>query len=172
MKKGWMIGLIIILSTVLFGYKTIFSNAYINKANEHMEMGGFKLLMSNSPDYMKNKGFINTGGFGCDPYENQNDGIRIVFSGFPDALDDYVITDIETTNPNYYFYDIHTGDDIKKAEDILTNSGFSKVSVNNGSNYCQYKKRKLVVTFDLDEGSKIIKTRINLMSTNKQNVVF
>jgi hypothetical protein len=165
--------LIFILSIAILGYKIASSDAYINKANEKMDIDGFKLLMKESPSKdMQGKGFSNIGGFGCTPYENQKDGLRITFSGFPDVLDEYVLTDIETTNPNYNFYDIRVGDDIKRAENILINNGFSRNDVNNSSNYSQFNNKKLVITFTLDEEAKIKTIRIFLASTNKQKVVF
>lgn len=171
MKKIWLVVLIIVLAAGAIGYKIAFSYGYIKKVNSKIDMGGFYLLMDQDSKEMENKGFSMTGGFGCRPYESSKEGLRITFSGFPDVLDEYVITDIETTNPSYHFYGIHVGDDIKKAEDILKSSSFFIKDMEE-SNYREFKYKKMVVSFTLDDGGKVTKIRIWLSSTNRKDVLF
>jgi hypothetical protein len=175
MKKIWLAAAVLIITVAasIFVYRSAFSYAYIDKANENMDMGELKLLMKPiSPEKMKDKGFSDMGGFGCYPYENTKDGLEIIFSGFPDCVNEYVLTNINTTSTNYHFYGIHIGDDAKKAEDILISNGFSKVNENSDNKYIQFKKRKMVVSFPLNEEGKIKEIIIVLQSTNKQGVVF
>lgn len=164
--------LIIVIFAAVYWNKAATSTKYIDKVNEKMDMGEFKLLMEPvSPQNMEAKGFLNTGGFGCLPYENKQLGLFVNFVGFPDVLDKYVLTQIETTNPNYHFYDINVGDDAKKAEDILKRNGFSQLD-SKSITFIEFKKKSLIVSLMIDKNAKITEIKLHLPSTNKKGVVF
>ena len=172
-KNKYIILFTVISSIVLFVWLTFNKNNYINEANDHIDMNGLKLLMiENDVKSILDKKFLSMGGFGCKPYINKNDGIEIVFSGFPDVLDNYKLTSIITTNESYHFYDINIGGTTENAISILTKNGFKSISAENRKDNINFKKGKLNVSLTSDIQSKIIKITLNLESTNKKKVVF
>lgn len=172
-KKRYIVLIVVFISIIILIWQLLNTNDYIMQANKNMDMHGLSLLIKE--DTIKgllNERFSSTGGFGCKPYSSESDAVEIVFSGFPDALDDYKLTGITTTNPDYHFYGIHIGDTAGAAMDILSKNDFSKQNMNVSKENVSFKKGKLYVSLTVDNESKITKISIKLESTNKKNVVF
>lgn len=161
--------LIIIAITILIYLNRYY---YIKQANKNMQMNGLELLISESDiQYKLDKDFNVLGGFGGEFYDSKDGKMSIIFSGFPDVLDKWVLTDIKTSNSNCSFYGINIGDSFNKAEEILYDINFSEIETNR--EYIKtFKKRKLIVTFTITDHKKIKEMEIKLESTNKKNVVF
>lgn len=168
MRKTIYAFLIMALAIYISGCSLFSSDSYIEEANRNMDINGLKLLMKENPKqdiYDKGLSFA-PGGFGCNVYMNQSGDLRVIFSGFPDVLDEYMLTNIETGSPSYRFYGMGVGDSIKNAEEVLTKNGFTKKEP------MRFAKNKLSVSFSVNESSKIIKMNISLSQTNKKGVVF
>lgn len=176
MKKTHIILIlsIIILSVIIAYWIFASNNNYINEANEHLNINGLKLLMKEDDvKELLDKKFVFTGGFGCNPYINENDGINITFSGFPDVIGEYKLTDIKTTNSNYDFYKISVGDNVEEAINILEKNGFKKLNNDKGViREVNFKKRKLFISFLVNDDLKITQITLMLESTNKNEVQF
>jgi hypothetical protein len=173
MKKYIIGGTIILVSGAIFLWTFLFSNSYIYRANENIDVEGFKLLLElNSARNLLDKDFNFLGGFGCNPYESKNGDFRIIFSGFPDVTKGNKLTEIATTNPNHSFYGIHPGDDAQKAIDVLTAKGFHRLLTKDENSYMEFGKRKLYVSINKTSDGKISEIRMRLKATNKRNVVF
>lgn len=108
-------------------------------------------------------------GMGCWGYESKAKGIELRISGFPDVLDDHVVTSITTVDPEHSIYNIHVGDNVIEAMKILEEKGF-KIDKER-KNSVSYKFRQLGIHIQYRD--EIIKEiAIYLMSTNKDKVQF
>lgn len=173
MKKVWLIVLTAAVLASAAGYLLFFSNSYIYAINENMDMDGWKLLEKRSSvTYLPNESYIEIGGFGCDAFENEKDGVRIVFSGFPDVLNEFVLTDIAVTDPSFSFYGVRAGDTAEKAETVLKNNGFRRTRPDAGEGAFYFSKRKLTVLMTADEQSVITQIRVFLSQTNIRHIIF
>jgi hypothetical protein len=165
----YIIVIVLIIAGVLLSFKA-FTYFYIAQANKHLNMGEIKLLeKEENIKAMLIVKFTPNPGFGLRGYISEKEGIEIRFSGFPDVIDKYVLTDIETTNPRHSFYDIHIGEDVDKAVEVLRKNGF-RTSEKTGQ--YTYKKDRLLVSIDVGSDNKIEKISIQLESTNRLRVVF
>lgn len=161
--------LFILIITILF-YSSRYN--YIKQANNNMQMNDLKLLMNEKDIQDKlNEEFHVLGGFGGEFYESKDGKMSIIFSGFPDVLDKWVLTDIKTSNSNCSLYGINIGDSFNKATEILYDINFSEINTNR-EHIKVFKKRKLIITFTITNEKKIKEIEIKLESTNKENVVF
>jgi hypothetical protein len=154
-------------------YQLFFSDSYIYAVNQNMDMDGWKLLTKRSSvTDLPNERYKEIGGFGCDVYENEKDGIRIVFSGFPDASDKYALTDIAVTNPSFHFYGVRVGGAAEKAAAVLTENGFRRTRPDAGEGALYFNKNRLTVLVTANDASVITEIRIFLAETNIRNIVF
>jgi hypothetical protein len=173
MKKAWLIILSAAVIAAAAVYLIFFSNSYIYAANENMDMDGWKLLTKRSSvTDLPNGSYTEIGGFGCDVFESEKDGVRIVFSGLPDVSNEYVLTDIAATNPSFHFYGVRVGDPAEKAEAIFKENGFMKTRLDSGGEAIYFSKKKLTVLLNADAESVITEIRIFLKQTNIKNIIF
>lgn len=94
--------------------------------------------------------------------------LTIVYSGFPDVLDDYKLTSIRVNSGLYSVYDLSIGDDMVTVQNTMTSFGYEEIV--GGSTY--YRREKLVVSFRKDYKGQVESFYIELESTNKDDVVF
>jgi hypothetical protein len=173
MKTLWPVALLAAVLASAAVYLLFFSNSYIYAANKNMDMDGWKLLAKRSSvTDLPNERYIETGGFGCDVFESEKDGVHIVFSGFPDVSDEYALTDIAVTNPSFHFYGVRVGDTAEKAEEVLTENGFRRIRLDSGKGALYFNKNKLTVLITADEASVITEIRVFLSQTNIRNIIF
>jgi len=159
------LGLLLILGTIV-SYKYI--NIYF--INNQINADGFKLL-GKEHDYKNvlSIDYLQIGGFGCKSYSNEEKGIEIGFSGFPDVRNNYVLTSITVSNYYSTILGLRVGDDITQASQILNRSGF--VAIQNDSRLI-YKRNRVFMRLFTDEKQKINKISISLHSTNIFNIIF
>lgn len=171
-KFIFLVSIILFITLVSIVYLKGGTYYHITNANKHLDTGIIKLLIKEEDikDMLEQK-FTVIPGFGGKGYSNEVEGIEIDFSGFPDVLDNYVLTAIKTTNPKHAFYGIHPGDNADNATKNIMKNGFVKLESTDQHQY-RYEKGKILVNLYVNSEAKIEKIIIHLQSTNKENVVF
>jgi hypothetical protein len=143
---------------------------HISEVNKYIKIGEFKLLSEKETvKALLDEKFANEPGFGGESYFNEAEGIKIEFSGFPDVIDKYVLTEIATTNSQHSLYDIHPGDENSKAEQVLIENAFEK---SKDINRHTFKRGRISVSLQISDEGKIQVITISLESSNKNNVIF
>lgn len=168
-----MAAFILIIAVCIFIVLNIQTYYYINQINKSLNAGEFKLLtkVEDVRDTLEQQ-FVEHPGFGGRFYTNEGDGTVVVFSGFPDVTTyPYSLTRIEVKNIEYSLYDIHVGDNVDKATDVLKKKGFRRQESEN-KYHLTYAKSKIYIGLQLNEKDEITEINIQLQSTNRHNVVF
>ena len=136
-------------------------------------LDAYDLHFQDSPDDLQEvlKDFDFEGGFGGEFYKIRNSSMKIAFSGFPDALDNHLLTNIEFNTNTYKVFNITTDTSIIDAKSILQENNYS-IDDNSNSSTLSFTNGVVNIKLKLDVNSQIESIRINLISTNKDGVIF
>ena len=158
-----------VLVIIVIGVLLLFKNNYITGANRHINVEGLELkAREENLKGTLEQDFTQLYGMGCKGYSSPKKGIEIWFSGFPDVGDKWVLTNIQITNPYYSIYNMHVGDKVNEAVQILTENGFTAVEDMKHT----YRKKSIQIRLFINDESEIEKVGIGLKSTNKRGIVF
>lgn len=166
-KKIVFLSIIILLIIIPISFK-IRTKYTIYQANKNLDMGEIKLLntIEDMQDILNQKFKRNPVVRGAAGYLNKEDEIEIIFEGFPKSPSRRVeITDISTKNPKYSFYNIHVGDNINNAYEILEKNGFKRTDA--AGIYTKDRIRVILYNKDL----KIEQIRILLSVKYKRGLI-
>jgi hypothetical protein len=116
-----------------------------------------------------NTSFKLLNGFGGAGLESA-DGLTVyTFSGYPDALDEWVLTDFYTYDPEHNVVGVSCGTASSDAEKKLTDAGF--IRNDESTPDTQYNRDGWRVTLSVS-GGVVIKIRVSFDTTNVEGVVF
>lgn len=174
MKKKryfWIVAMNVVVAIVgfllYFNTKKRTGELPVDNVNENIDIKGLKLMTpAQDMEDLLSSDYVSMEGFGCILYENKQEPIQLIVGGYPDVLDDYKLIEVATASPKYSFYGISVGDDLRAAEEILEDYGFSQ------SEPAQYKAGNLFFILKADRGHRIQEIRIKLEPTNKKGVSF
>lgn len=159
-----------LVMALFFMVKWVEFKGVIHSINFNMDIDGAVLLAAiDDADQLTNPNYRELGGFGARYFEHLDDRLTLVYSGFPDVLDDYKLTNISVKSGPYSVYGLSIGEKIEVVQNTMTSSGYKEII--GGATY-YYRRGKLVVTFRKDYKGQVESFSIEVESTNKDDVVF
>lgn len=160
----------VFMVSLFFMVKWVEFKGIIHSINFNMDIDGAVLLTPiDDADQLTNPNYRELGGFGARYFEHLDERLTLVYSGFPDVLDDYKLTSIRVNSGPYSVYGLSIGDDMVTVQNTMTSSGYEEII--GGSTY-YYRRGKLVVSFRKDYKGLVESFYIEVESTNKDDVVF
>lgn len=114
-------------------------------------------------------GFVEVGGFGCYILQNAEGSASYTFSGFPDALDSYVLTGFHTSSSRYNISGISCGMPAHEAEEALAGLGIAVVTDDMGRMSADLEGWRIVIMAD---GGSVSSVGISFKSTNLSGAIF
>lgn len=142
----------------------------ISKLNQSLDIDGIQILTA--IEYNKEDGnpnYYEEGGFGGRFFHQIDNEFYIVYSGHPDVLDDFKLTDVRVKKGNYSVFGLKIGSDINHVKDIMSSNRY-EIKIE-GQNY-RFKKGDISIVFYTDNDGVVLSFLIQVTSTNKDNVVF
>lgn len=118
---------------------------------------------------VKNRDYIALHGYGGRSFEKRDRSILVIYSGYPDVMDDYHLTSIIVKSGDYEVYDLTIGSAIEETKKLSNLHGYRQEII--GSRWI-YIKNKVTISFQKNHKSKISAFRIIVETTNKNDVAF
>lgn len=157
--------------------KIIIEKNYLDELNRNINVGSLQLLTTIEGNIEKNSNYIEDGGFGA-RYFYQIDGeFSFVYSGYPDVLDSYRLTEIHVKSMNHSIFGTTIGNESVDVQNAMNSFGYKQSTHGpdfhgSSQSYIYFIKGKIGITYYLKENNIVESILIRLETTNKDNVVF
>lgn len=106
-------------------------------------------------------------GFGC--YTLENEDLSITFSGYPDVLDAYHVTEYRIKSDEYHLFGLQTGCDLTDADQIMAEYGYSLTEENDWQ-HC-YEKNGVQIVLEVAD-RQVSGFSVYVDTANHENVQF
>lgn len=161
-----------ILIAIVFISKLYSEKAQFDELNSHVDIYGFHLLDQYNESLGDNPNYYEIGGFGGLFYSHVNDEIQIVYSGYPDVLDDYRLTALDVKAGMSSVFGIGLGSTFETMEKTMESYGYEMNEEDTSEHSYLYEKGKISIRFVLDDNRLVDSFYIDVLTTNKKDIVF
>jgi len=178
MKKyvKYLVAVVLTILVILVGKMSI-ETSYVNELNENVDVDGLQLLTTVESNAEQHSNYDEEGGWGGRFFHQMDGDYSIVYSGYPDVMDSYKLTDIHMKSVKHSVFDITIGSKADAVYTVMNSNGYKKDRHGpsfHGSSQTNYyfTKGKIGIAFYLKEDNTVESILIRLNSTNKMGVVF
>jgi hypothetical protein len=160
--------LLVVLSVPFANY--VGDQANIVRLNNNISIDNVELLSSiEDSKEVHDRNYIESHGYGGRYFQKRDGSVTVVYSGYPDVMDDYHLTRVIVESGAYEVYGITIGSTVQEMNLKMGSNGYSKKLV--GSKHV-YTKNKISIIFHENYKNEVNAFEIIIETTNKDQVVF
>lgn len=160
--------LLVVLSVPFANY--VGDKANIVRLNNNMNIDNISLLTPiEESKEISNRDYIELYGHGGRSFQKRDRSVTIIYSGYPDVMDDYHLTSIIVESGDYEIYGITIGSSVEDIHLIMGSVGYNKKIV--GSKHV-YMKNKISIIFQENDKNEVSAFEITIETTNNDHVFF
>lgn len=160
--------LLVVLSVPFANY--VGNKANIVRLNNSINIDNISLLTPiEESKEVNNRDYIELHGYGGRSFQKRDGSVSVIYSGYPDVMDEYYLTSIIVKSGDYEIYGITIGSTVKEMTLKMGSVGYNKKTV--GSKHV-YMKNKISIVFQENDENEVGAFQIIIETTNKDEVVF